>query len=177
MTFPRKNKRAFTLLFAAVLVCAFIFFLMRKPVTVLQINEPAKDNQLLYLVRINPMDSFSIHWTHSVTKQPVIETYYVQEELTIGIEEMLFNEHGPNLPAGPEGGTEWEIKDGMFRVYNYNVSFDKLPVRIGQEVADHTFYFSHHEVPLRELASPGGFVEIEVTDISLLKYFLRREAR
>lgn len=176
MTFLSGNKRTCTLLLTVVLVCACILFLMRKQVTVLQIIEPAKENKVLYQVRIDPKDSFSIHWTHSVTKQPVIETYYVQEELTIGIKEMMFNEHGPNLPAGPEGGTKWEIRDGMFRVYNYNVSFDKLPVRIGQEVADHTFCFSHQEVPLRELASPGGFVEIEIINISLMKYFLRREA-
>lgn len=120
-------------------------------------------------------DTFSIHWKHSVTKQPVIETYFIQEDLTIGIKEMYFNEHGPNLPAAPVDGTKWEIEDGMFRVFNYSVSFDKVPVRIGQEVADHTFYYAHHEIPLRELARPGGFVEIEATTISLLKYLIGRE--
>lgn len=174
----RYNKKKWIYGFGTILVvvCLLTLFLLLTPVAVLQISEPLQNEKLLYQIWIKPEDTFSIHWTHSVTKQPVIETYYVQEELTIGIKEMFFNEHGPNLPAGPESGTKWEIKDGMFRVYNYDVSFEKLPVRIGQVVADHTFYYSHHEVPLRELASPGGFVEIEATKISLLKYLIRREA-
>ncbi|SFH91563.1 hypothetical protein SAMN05192551_104158 [Tindallia magadiensis] len=176
INYIRKYKILFFLIGIMVVFVGCLYSSV-KTVTVLQILDPAKDDQLLYQERIEPGNSFSIHWKHSVTKQPIIETYYIQQELTIGIREMLFNEHGPNLPAGPEGGTKWEIKDGMFRVYNYNVSFKRLPVRIGREVADHTFYYDHHEVPLRELASPGGFVEIEATNISLLKYYMRREVR
>ncbi len=105
-------------------VCLLTLLLVLSSVSVLQIREPSNNNQLLYQLRMNPNDSFSIHWIHSVTKQPVIETYYVQEELTIGIKEMLFNEHGPNLPAGPEGGTKMgNLKMGCFACITTTFSF------------------------------------------------------
>jgi len=125
---------------------------------------------VLYETRTNIYDKFTVKWIHSVSKQPVLETYEIQEDLSIKIFEMIFNENGPNLPAGPEQGTKWEIKDGKFRVYNYSLVFDEVPVRIGQVVADHTLIYDNIELPLKEISRPGGYVRIKVVKTSFAKY-------
>lgn len=133
-------------------------------------------NNILFVTPVKKQDQFSIQWIHSVTKQPVIETYEIYSDLTIGIYEMLFNENGPNLPHGPEGGTKWEIKDGMFRVYNYNLVFDEVPVRIGEVIANHTLIYKDHVVELKDISRPGGFVRIGANKTPLMKY-LYKEVR
>ncbi|MEW9125250.1 MAG: DUF1850 domain-containing protein [Thermotaleaceae bacterium] len=127
---------------------------------------------MLYQVTTRPHDRFSIRWIHSVSNQPVIETYEINKDLSIGIYEMIFNENGPNLPAGPENGTKWEIKDGYFRVYNYNLIFQKVPIRIGKVVANHTLIYKNKELPLEQVSRPGGFVYIQVCKLVLIKYII-----
>ncbi len=154
--------------------CLIVFLVLTlMPVEVLQIIEIDRDppdSRLLVQWRTEPGDTFTLLWTHSVTHQPVTEVYQINEDLTIGIVEMLFNEHGPNLPSAPEGSTRWEIKDGMFRVYNYDIIFDKLPVRIGQVVADHTFFYQEHTIVLAKLSRPGGFVTVQARRMSAIHY-------
>ncbi len=154
-------------------VCILLTALALIPVTVLRITEQERDPSISrQLIQFDAQtgDTFSLVWIHSVTKQPVTEVYRINDDLTIGIVEMFFNEHGPNLPSGPEGGTKWEIKDGMFRVYNYDTIFEALPVRIGQVVADHTFLYKEHRIALRELSRPGGFIHIRAQRINALQY-------
>jgi len=158
-------KKSACLIIIGALLSVFVY-----PIYVLQILEGAKGMDILYQVRTKPHDRFTIKWIHSVSKQPVLETYEIQENLRIGIYEMIFNENGPNLPAGPEQGTKWEIKDGLFRVYNYSLIFDEVPVRIGQVVANHTLLYKNIELPLKEISKPGGFIRIRVIKTSFAKF-------
>jgi len=159
------------------IISSILFGLL--PITALQVYDEGRELEKSHLLkqwRSNPGDEFSIVWTHSVTHQPINEVYIINDDLTIGIVEMTFNEHGPNLPSAPEGSTRWEIKDGMFRVYNYDTVFEKLPVRIGQVVADHTLYYQKQTIPLRELSRPGGFITIQARRIIIIQ-FLFEEGR
>ena len=150
-----------------------ILFTNIYQITVLEIIDD-KEERLIYQTFTKPHEKFSIMWIHSVSKQPVTETYIINEDLSIGIYEMVFKEPGPNLPSGPEGGTLWEFKDGKFRVYNYDIIFSEVPVRIGQAIANHTFIYKSTEIELKEISRPGGFVKIRVCQMSLF-YFLYRE--
>ncbi|MDW7671812.1 MAG: DUF1850 domain-containing protein [Bacillota bacterium] len=154
-------------------ICVLFVILGLIPLTVLQITEENRqpsEKRLVSQWRAEAGDTFHITWTHSVTNQPVKEVYQINDNLMIGIQEMFFNEHGPNLPFGPEGGTQWEIRDGMFRVYNYDTVFEALPVRIGQIVADHTLYYQEHIIALREVSRPGGFVMIRARRINVIRF-------
>ncbi len=156
------------ILLCIVIIIIAISFLY--PVHVLQILDGSKGTTVLYETKTNIYDKFTVKWIHSVSKQPVLETYEIQEDLSIKIHEMIFNENGPNLPAGPEQGTKWEIKNGEFRVYNYSLSFDEVPVRIGQVIADHTLIYNDIVLPLKDVSRPGGFVRIKVIKTSFAKY-------
>jgi len=159
-------KKGILLTFVIIIIIIIFFY----PVYILQILDGSKGIKVLYETRTKINDKFTIKWIHSVSKQPVLETYEIQKDLSIKIHEMIFTENGPNLPAGPEQGTKWEIKDGKFRVYNYSLSFYEVPVRIGQVIADHTLIYKDIELPLKEISRPGGFVRIRVTKGSLAKY-------
>lgn len=150
-----------------IILTAFIY-----PVYVLQILEGSEGYSVLYQTRTKLYDRFTVKWIHSVSKQPIYETYEIQDDLSIKIFEMIFNENGPNLPAGPEQGTKWEIKDGKFRVYNYNLVFDEVPVRIGQVVANHTLIYNDINLPLKEISRPGGFVRLKVVKTSFAQYII-----
>ncbi|SNS10114.1 hypothetical protein SAMN05446037_100473 [Anaerovirgula multivorans] len=152
------------------LVLLLTVLLYSYPVTLLQVVDGVKKDQILYQAFAKPHDRFTVQWVHSVSKQPVIETYQINSDFTISIYEMLFNENGPNLPSGPENGTKWEIKNGMFRVYNYDIIFDEVPVRIGQVIANHTLIYKNDIVELKNISRPGGFVTIRACKIPLIKY-------
>ncbi|WP_283408806.1 DUF1850 domain-containing protein [Anoxynatronum buryatiense] len=169
----RKMKCFKPLGFLTAGLALVLLYLYWMPVTVLQIYEEEWQPSSITRLAQYPIEkgeTFTIIWTHSVTRQPVTEVYRLNDDLTIGIEEMLFNEHGPNLPSGPEGSTLWEIKNGMFRVYNYDMVFEALPVRIGQMVADHTLVIRHKTIPLQELSRPGGFITIHPQQTNALQY-------
>ena len=168
----RGRRRLFALLAGALVL---LLVLKRMPMTVLQVYEEERQpssNRLLAQYPVEKGDLFTIIWTHSVTRQPVTEVYRINEDLTIGIEEMRFSEPGPNLPAGPEGTTQWEIEAGVFRVYNYQLTFEALPVRIGQMVADHTLLLHEKTIPLQELSRPGGLITIHPRQTNALQYLL-----
>lgn len=161
-----------------VILIIFIIILVNfYSVTSLKVYSLEKDNTsiLLYHNLTRPGDKFTVKWIHSISRQPVIETYEITDDLKISIYEMIFNTNSPNLPAYPEGSTKWEIKDGIFRVYNYNTFFDELLVRIGMVISNHTLYFRDDEIVLKELYRPGGLVKIIVRKEPLLNY-IREEA-
>ncbi len=116
---------------------------------------------------------FSVHWIHSVSLRPVIETYKIEKNNQISIHEMIFDSFSANLPAQPEYNTKWEYFDDHIRVTNYDVIFDAVPVVIGKVVADHTLYFKDKIVPLKDLYKPGGYVKIRVVRMSLIEYLLK----
>lgn len=136
--------------------------------------EKEEESQLLYHTLVRPGEIFSVKWIHSISKQPVTETYKIRKDLRIQIYEMIFNHHSPNLPSFPVEGTKWEIKNGTYRVYNYNRSYKELLVRIGIVIANHTLYIKNDIIPLKELYKPGGLVKFRIDKIPFIKY-LREE--
>ncbi|MCC5912179.1 MAG: DUF1850 domain-containing protein [Clostridiaceae bacterium] len=162
------KKRTYYIILLLIVVLPLLY-----PITLLQVVEGTGEEEILYQTFTQPQELFSVRWVHSVSKQPVIETYKINKDYTVGMHEMLFTENGPNLPHGPEGGTKWEIKNGVFRVYNYDLIFEKVPVRIGQVIANHTLVYRDKEVVLKDIDRPGGFVHIRVNKTPFIKYLYK----
>ncbi|MBA1335050.1 MAG: hypothetical protein HPY66_0672 [Firmicutes bacterium] len=155
------------------IVLIIITVLVTVKTDVLRIYDADRDDDeqaLIYQTAVGEENELILRWKHSVTKQYVIEKFRINEDRGFDVVEMIFNEHGPNLPKGPEMGTKWEIKDGYFRVYNYNLTFNELPVRIGQVVAQHFIDFRGKEIPLNIVDEPGGYVIIRVENVTLLDF-------
>lgn len=129
------------------------------PTFVLEVRVDGSED-LVFQQRAKIGDLFDVRWTHSVTLQPVIETYRLEAPGRIPIVKMTFDEFGPNLPAHPEFNQYWVIEDGKYNVLGYDLVFERVPVTIGAVVADHTLVYNGRATVLKEVYRPGGYVHI-----------------
>ncbi|MDX9871561.1 MAG: DUF1850 domain-containing protein [Clostridia bacterium] len=119
-------------------------------------------------------DTFDIIWTHSVTLQPVIETYLLEKPGQIPLVQMVFDDNGPNLPAHPEQNTKWTMQDGKFIVTGYDLVFERVPVVIGALIANHTLRYNGREISLKDEYRPGGYVHIALVR-EILPVYIQKE--
>ena len=101
------------------LLIIFLLFLLIIPITVLEVRIQ-DSNELVYQQLAKLEDTFDVKWKHSVTLQPVIETYKLEGYDKISLIQMVFDDNGPNLPAQPWEEQKWNITDGKFIITNYN---------------------------------------------------------
>ena len=100
--------------------------------------------KVVYERRMEVGETFELRHTHSVTGREVVETFSVLDEATLAIEELRFDEHGPNLPAGPQhvgAHATYETDGDLVRVRHHGHPIGTLPLMIGSEGVDHTVIF------------------------------------
>jgi len=154
----------------------FIFFIILSIVIILLLPiyalevKIAKTEATVYQQPAKLGEQFDIIWTHSVTLQPVIETYRIDQPGKISLIQMIFDDNGPNLPARPEYDQKWLIEDGKFIVYNYDLVFEKVPVTIGSLIANHALQYNDTLTYLKEVYRPGGYVLLAITKKNIFKY-------
>lgn len=113
-------------------------------------------------------ETFDLEHTHSVTGRLVVETFSALDAETIAIEQMWFDENGPNLPTGPEplgdGETSFSYEDdGSYRVVHHSYPLGTVPLLIGSESVDHTLTFADGDrIRLLDIAERGTAVEFTV---------------
>lgn len=121
---------------------------------------------VVYSRPMAPGESFELAHTHSVTNRPVVETFSVADPETLALEELWFDEFGPNLPAGPEqlgDHVTFRHEDGAYRVLHHGYRIGTVPVRVGSPAVDHVLTFSDGErVRLLDIARAGAWVELAV---------------
>ncbi len=104
--------------------------------------------------------------THSVTKRPVLETFSVAAPGTMALEELWFDEFGPNLPAGPEqlgGEVTFLHEDGGYRVLHHGRVMGQVPLRVGGPEVNHRLVFADGErLRLLDILPRGAWVDLEV---------------
>lgn len=158
-----------------IILLVFILLLFFYPINVLQVyvfDQGEQFNDVIYQSPIDVGDELTIKWTHSVSIRPVYETYLVNEALTFDVKEMIFDTYSANLPARPEGDTKWEFLEDGIRVYNYDLTFDEIPVVIGAVRANHKLLYDDEVVVLKDIYKPGGYVKLRVIKKTLLAYFM-----
>lgn len=170
----KKSRIAFICLLFIVLG-VLSFSIKVKVLRIYDGDNRAEGFPVLYQTLAGDERDIVLKWKHSVTKQYVIEKFRINQNNQFDVVEMIFDEHGPNLPNGPEFGTKWEVKDGYFRVYNYNLTFKELPVRIGQVVAEHFLIFKGAELSLKEVDEPGGYIIVRIQDVTLFEFMKEGE--
>ncbi|GAW93478.1 hypothetical protein KKC1_26110 [Calderihabitans maritimus] len=117
------------------------------------------------LVRIGT--NFTLAYIHSVTNQPVYEVFTVEDNHTLAMVEMRYDSFGANLPVGPEKladeTTRFIVEDGYYKILYENRRFEKVPLRVGQVVADHTLIFPDGtRLRFLDVVDGGAYVEFYV---------------
>lgn len=115
---------------------------------------------------VEPGERFMLQHTHSVTGRLVRETFSVTAG-GVAMEELWFDEFGPNLPAGPEeiNGTRttFLIENGAFRVLHHGRLLPTVPLRAGSPAVDHVVTFADGtSLRLLDVVRPAAFVEFRV---------------
>jgi len=151
------------------LIIISIVMILLLPIYALEVKV-AKTEVTVYQQPANLGEQFDIIWTHSVTLQPVIETYRIDRPGKISLIQMIFDDNGPNLPARPEYNQKWLIKDGKFIVSNYDLVFERVPVTIGAIIANHTLQYNDKLTNLKEVYRPGGYVLLGITKKNIFNY-------
>jgi hypothetical protein len=123
--------------------------------------------QIVHTRMVEPGEMFRMRHTHSVTRRPVFETFSVTAE-GIAMEELWFDDFGPNLPAGPEdiGGTRttFLIENGAFRVLHHGRLLPTVPLRVGSPSVEHVLTFADGtRLRLLDVAAPAAYLELRVT--------------
>jgi hypothetical protein len=132
----------------------------------LEVYDHAQE-RVVHTRAVQPGERFEVRHHHSVTRRLVVETFSVSAE-GVAIEELWFDEPGPNLPVGPEeiGGvaTTFLFEDGAFRVLHHGRLLPTLPLRVGAPGVDHVLTFADGtQLELLDIAAPATFVELRVT--------------
>jgi hypothetical protein len=158
-------------LIVSLIVFSLIIPVFLLPVFVLEVRVDGSED-LVYQQLAKTGDHFDVWWIHSVTKQPVVETYRLEALGRIPIVKMTFDEFGPNLPAHPEFNQYWVIENGKFNVLGYDIVFDRVPVTIGAVVSDHTLIYNRRSTRLKDVYRPGGYVHIGLAKKPLSQFFI-----
>lgn len=121
----------------------------------------------LHAVDVDLGSRFTLEHTHSVTGRLVVETFSVQEGPIVAIEELWFDEPGPNLPSGSEplGDTRTTfLHEGRaFRVLHHSYPIGSVPLLVGSAEVDHVLNLADGErIRLLDVAGRGTAVELRV---------------
>lgn len=123
--------------------------------------------KVLFRRPVDTGETFTLHYIHSITGQPVEEVYYVKDSRTLALKEMRYDSFGSNLPVGPENlaneSTTFSVEEGYYKVTYQNRTFDRVPLRVGQVIADHTLLFRDGaRLRLLDVTHGGSYVDFYV---------------
>ncbi|MBO8170488.1 MAG: DUF1850 domain-containing protein [Bacillaceae bacterium] len=113
-------------------------------------------------------ETITLDYIHSVTEQPVYEIFYVRDVHTLALREMRYDSFGANLPVGLEQmdgeRTEFIVEDGYYKIdYIPDRSFDSVPLRVGQVIANHKLVFEDGTVVrFLDHVDGGSYIEFYV---------------
>jgi hypothetical protein len=119
---------------------------------------PARGTGLLWAVPAPAGTAFTLTWTHTVTRRPIIETYTVEPDRRLCIREMVYDQFGPNLPAGPEEGTTWRIEGNAAHVTGYNLCLEQL--NLGVAPMGHHLQVGRRDWDMMAGAGPDRLVRV-----------------
>ena len=162
---PKAKRLLFVIILFSTVAILFC------PVFVLTIRN--ENSTVVYAGTIGMNDTFSIKFTHSVAKRPVVETFGLGAGKKITLLETEYDSFGAGLPFEAKGGQRFIVKDGKFKIVGYNYEVPDLAIRVGR-FADHLFIFRGEEMKLVDLARPGEALAFSVEEVPLIWYVFER---
>ena len=137
----------------------FIFLLPQKKIVI-----DSESGEDLYL----PLESFEIHWIHSIEKEEWFEVYDIEDEGFI-LTESHFKTFGAGVPSASDEPAEM-TKDGFVK-YTINTPYSDIYMNVSDNV-ETKIVQDDEEILLYELYEPYTAVEITIENIPLLKQIL-----
>lgn len=139
------------------------------PVSILKASDHRNEKYLKGWM-INRGDRFSIEYTHSIQLTPVIETYYIDEDFQIVLEESYFHSYGAGLPS--DTPYSFEITKKGFRIYKIDEIMDNLVYRTGAIKANHKIDIKGKTFLFLDFSEPRTGVKFGVQKLPLILYII-----
>jgi len=149
-----------------IIIGLVLFFILFKPTPVLEVvNLSSKSSSFCF--KIKPTVMFSIKYTHSVARTPVVESFYINENYQIVLSGMIYESLGAGLPS--EG---YSVKEGKFEIKDINQIMEVISLRVSS-IAKHILIFKNREIKLWSLFKDGTLVRIKVKKVPLFLFLLK----
>jgi hypothetical protein len=153
----RKNYRAKTLLGISCLLAGLIIVGLYLSMRLCLFIET--DQGYRTTIPVKKGDTFSLKYTHSVQKTPVVENFAVVDADELVLESTIYQTYGVGLPFLPGEG-RFERQGDNFVLTGIGRRFEKLSVHAGV-IAGLVLEIKGQTVPLYALHEGGAFVTIQ----------------
>jgi len=117
----------------------------------------------LISIPIEPGESFTMRYIHSVDVSPVYEVFYADEKKGIMIKETFFKMFGAGMGHWPGRGTIVE-QNGWIFIKDMDIAIGEFYLRIGAPSVDHTILIKGQEIHLSRMI-PGSRVRIYIKQV------------
>lgn len=131
-----------------------------------------KSGDVLAFVPARSGDQFSIQFTHSIAKTPVVETFRLDSSGDIVLIETRYQSFGAGLPFDVEGKQRLLTENGHYRLVNIDRHLPELIMAVGT-VANHQLLIKDRHIAFTQFAKPGESVRIRMMRHSLIMYLLK----
>lgn len=152
-----------------VLIGIIVIILLSRPVLWLTAQD-SQSGAFLGAWRLDSASSFSVEYIHSVQLTPVIETYHIDPEGRIILDETIFHSYGAGLPATTP--YDFEMTKDYFRIYNIHMVMESLVYRTGAVRAAHQLVIGQKTIPFLDFSEPRQAVLFRANRAPLFKYII-----
>ncbi|RXT13458.1 DUF1850 domain-containing protein [Ammoniphilus sp. CFH 90114] len=127
-----------------------------------------KTGELKYVTGIKIQERFAMQFIHSIHKTPVYEEYYIDEDLDIVLDKVIYESYGVGNPSNIEPGQTYSNENGNYTIGNIRRKLGYFDLSIGQVVADHHIVVKEKWLALSAMNPPGSWVRIQAKRVSLV---------
>lgn len=163
MVLTLKQKLLTLLLTAGIIIAVCVLVPVVPQLTVKCVD----GDKVVYSHDIKACESFSIRYTHSVNRSPVIDTIEWTGE-TLLVRSSLFQTFGAGIPVAEDSGTVLESTPDGLLLSGIDTPYEKINLITGT-YADHYLIHRGREICLKELVGEQTLISVEVRYISALK--------
>jgi hypothetical protein len=110
------------------------------------------------MIELGAVKTFSLQYTHSVEKTPVIETFTIMEDGAFLLTSTKYRSYGVGLPFLPSEG-KLTVADGWFLLEDLHREYRDIRVRVGPE-AELSLEYDQKFFPLYQWYPAGSLVII-----------------
>lgn len=154
------------------LTLVIVTVLLLVPISRQLIVTDDQTGEVLYSTSIEPGQTFSIKYIHSVNKSPVEDIFDISHSNRIVLKKTIFRSFGAGIPYELEDGQSLDVMGDRIEISNINKRIDRFLLKIGT-VAEHTLCIKGREIRMDSLAGPMRTVRLEVQNVRVT-FFLRR---
>jgi len=152
-------------------LCLSYFF---QPLSYLQVVE-VSTGQALLLVPLEPGQEFTLIYTHSVHKSPVVEIFTIQPPEGLLLKKIGFKDYGVGMPYSTPHKFILGV-DGFFWIEAIDDPLGSFTLRV-QEIPQHRLVLSGREINLLGLTQAGSLVRIEAVLGSRFRLWVKERVR